>query len=128
MCMVCNMTQLKNFELLLNEIDMITFPILLYQIEEYRVFVDNISRLENKGKKIVPAMLLSNKLMKPLLNYLFDNLIKTNDVMKSIKIIDDAFRGVVSASLLPDERNYENYLKPLNAKNKKILYYAILNK
>lgn len=104
-----------------------TFPILVYQTKSLKGFVDKIQNIIKRGVKIVPGLLFQGD--NSFLNSLFTYWTEKIGVIEAIKKIDKGIRSIVQyfdgGDKLPEQINYNDYLKPLNAKNKKILYDAI---
>ena len=116
---------------LLDELDNeTTFPILVYQTKSLDGLVDAIQHFIKKGVKIVPGLLFQGgNNATHFLNSLFTYWTEKIGVLEGVKKIDIGIRSLVEylggGDRLPEQMDYNEYLKPLNAKNKKILYDAV---
>jgi hypothetical protein len=116
----------------LDELDNDTFPILIWQNKSLQGLVKITENLISKRRKIIPALLFSDKNSASLLNNLFAHWTKKIGALEAIKKIDEGIRSFVkytedeeNKSLLAEETNYDDYYKHMTAANKRILYRVL---
>ena len=105
-----------------------TLPVLFGQTKKYQPMIKHIEGLIKKKVRLIPGYLFWSDEGSDLVNKLFEYYNdETNDVGKTMKIIDDGIRDIVKyldggELLTSSDDYYEPYYKGLNMKNTKVLY------